>query len=350
MRVRLTALAAVCTAALVAVAATAAAEGSPPVRISGGGGKATPYATTGLLNVTSFAWDGGTMFAGSSGNSQKVPNGGIYVIHNGTGTEIPGGPLFVGGMAVHSGALYTSGAFLGAGGVSWQITKWTGWNGSAFAGHRAVYTAPAKFQGFNGIAFGPDGRLYVGADVGLLNGNDHGPASLSPDLYDILSMTAGGKDVKVFASGIRQPWQMAFAPGSGSPFVSDLGQDGGAKNPPDFVLHVKRGQDYGFPKCNWTAATKKACGKYAKPLLTLTPHFDPMGVAVIGRTLYVESWVGAKGTGAVYATSLTGGKVKPVVTGLPFAADALAAHGGYLYAGGSSKEGDGPGMIYRFKP
>jgi Glucose / Sorbosone dehydrogenase len=351
MRVRFAALVAGCAVVMGAVAAAGTAAGSPVPRTYGGA-KASVYATTGLLNVTSFAWDGSTMFAGSSGNSQKVPNGGVYVIRNGTGTEIPGGPIFVGGMAFHGGALYLSGAFVGAAGPSWQIAKWSGWNGATFASRKTIYTAPATFQGFNGVAFGPDGRLYVGVDTGLLNGNDHGPASLSPYLYDILSMTASGKDVKVFSSGIRQPWQLAFAPGSTTPFVSDLGQDSAAKNPPDFVLEVKQGENYGFPACNWTAATKKACQKYAKPFLTFSPHFDPMGLAVIGTTLYIESWTGlhAKGEGAVYETSLRGGKVKPVVTGLPFAADALAAHDGYLYAGGATEESAGPGMIYQVKP
>ena len=48
---------------------------------------------------------------------------------------------------------------------------------------------------------------------------------------------------------------------SSSPFVSDLGQDSGAKNPPDFLLRVRRGQAYGFPQCNWTKA--KACKGFA---------------------------------------------------------------------------------------
>ena len=50
--------------------------------------------------------------------------------------------------------------------------------------------------------------LYVGVDVGLTSGNDHGPASKkTPYLYDILSLKPNGKGLKVFASGIRQPWQ-----------------------------------------------------------------------------------------------------------------------------------------------
>ena len=54
-------------------------------------------------------------------------------------------------------------------------------------------------------------------------GNDHGPAK-TPYVYDILSLNANGKGIKVFATGIRQPWQMVFPAGSSSPYVSDLGQ------------------------------------------------------------------------------------------------------------------------------
>ncbi|MBV8987045.1 MAG: hypothetical protein JO372_00655, partial [Solirubrobacterales bacterium] len=56
---------------------------------------------------------------------------------------------------------------------------------------------------FNGLAFGADGRLYVGVDVGLTN--DHGPKKSLR--YDILRFNAAGKNMKVFATGIRQPWQ-----------------------------------------------------------------------------------------------------------------------------------------------
>jgi len=352
MRRRTTALLAAALISAGAVATAASAAG-PPAPKTYGGAKVSAYATTGLLNVTSLAWDGSTAFAGSSGNSSKIPNGGLYVIKAGAGVKVsPPTVLFVGGVAWHDGALYLSDGALVGGAPTWQISKWSGWTGAAFTSEKVIYTAPTGFQGFNGIAFGADGRLYVGVDTGLLNGNDHGPASTSPDLYDILSMNTSGGALKVFATGIRQPWQLAFAPNSNSPFVSDLGQDSGAKNPPDFLLKVKAGQDYGFPQCNWTKATAKACKKAAKPFEMFTPHWNPMGLAIIGSTLYISSWIGPtdKGEGAVYATSLSGGKVKPVVTGLPFAADALAAHDGYLYAAGAAKESDGAGLVYQIKP
>jgi glucose/arabinose dehydrogenase len=349
MRKRIAAVvaASIVSAGAVAAVATAATTASAPK--GHGGAKASLYAT-GLDNPTSFAWGDGAMFAGDSGNSTTLPNGGVYVIKNHVGTKIASNAIFVGGMEFHKKVLYISAVTIGSTGPQFQILAWKGWNGTTFTSQKAIYTAPSGFQGFNGIAFGPDGRLYVGVDTGLLNGNDHGPASTSPYLYDILSMNTSGKKLKVFAKGIRQPWQLAFAPKSSSPFASDLGQDtnsaGKNINPPDFILHVKKGQNYGFPKCNHTKGSK--CKGYAKPFKTLKPHFNPMGMAVIGKKLYVGSW-GQNGTtgGALYWVPITGGKLKPVVTGFPAATDALAAHDGDLYAGGAGPSG---GVIYRVKP
>jgi glucose/arabinose dehydrogenase len=340
---------AVASIAASGVGAAVASAAGGPVPKTFGGAKVSLFAS-GLRNPTSFAFGDGAVFAGDSGNSEKVPNGGVYVLKGGTATEIPNSPIFVGGMQFHNGVLYMSAATLGAAGPQFQILAWSGWNGTTFTTRKAIYTAPAKFQGFDGIAFGPDGRLYVGADTGLLNNNDHGPATLSPYLYDILSMNTSGSALKVFATGIRQPWQMAFAPGSSSPFVSDLGQDGpkSVKNPPDFLLKVKQGQNYGFPGCSHT--TGSPCTGFAKPFETFAPHTDIMGVAIIGRTLYLGSYggIGGQGGGALFSTPIGGGTVKSVVTGFPIATDALAAHGGFLYVGGST--GKGAGYVYRVKP
>jgi glucose/arabinose dehydrogenase len=328
--------------------AAVAAAATPPPKLFGGA-KLSLFAS-GLKNPTSFAFGDGEVFAGDSGGEQKVPNGGLYVLKGGTAIEIPKSPVFVAGTEFHHGVLYLSGAVLGKTGPQFQILAWGGWNGTTFTTRKVIYTAPPKFEGFDGLAFGPDGRLYVGTDTGLLNNNDHGPASLSPYLYDILSMNTSGKELKVFATGIRQPWQFAFAPGSSSPFVSDLGQDGpkSVKNPPDFLLKVSQGQNYGFPGCSHTKDSP--CASFAKPFATFAPHTDIMGVAISGGTLYLGSFdgMGGHGGGALYAMPIGGGQPKPVVTGLQAATDALAAHNGFLYVGGSTEQG--AGLVYRVKP
>ncbi|MBV9918990.1 MAG: hypothetical protein JO153_21000, partial [Solirubrobacterales bacterium] len=240
----------VALAASAGLAATATAATPPPLPTSTNG-HPVQLVASGLATPTSFAFGAGQVFAGDGGAENGPPNGGVFVLKGGAATKLAGSPAFVAGLAWRNGTLYVSGGSPASGGLRFQLLAWSGWNGTTFTKQKAIYTAPKKFQGFNGLAFGADGRLYVGADVGLTNNNDHGPAK-TPYVYDMLSFKPNGKDLKVFATGIRQPWQMAFPKGSNSPFVSDLGQDSGATNPPDFLLRVRRGQNYGFPQCNWT--------------------------------------------------------------------------------------------------
>ncbi len=109
---------------------------------------------------------------------------------------------------------------------------------------------------------------------------------------------------------------MAFPAGSNSPYVTDLGQDKGAKHPPDFILRVKAGQNYGFPACNHTKA-KRVQG-FATPFGSFRPHTDLMGIGLHRGRLYLTSFQGrnAKGPGGeVFTLSLKGGALKPLITG-----------------------------------
>ena len=187
-----------------------------------------------------------------------------------------------------------SGITIGARGPVSQLQAWSGWNGTGFTTQKVLYSAPAGIL-LNGIAFGADGRLYSGVDVGLTN--DHGPKKGL--LYDLLSFNAAGKGMKVFATGMRQPWQLAFPKGSSSPFVTDLGQDKPAsvqKTVPDFILRVRAGQNYGFPSCNWIVTSQ--CTKFATPFKFLAPHTDPGGLGIIGNQLYLSEF-GFAGTAKV---------------------------------------------------
>ena len=347
MRGRTAALIAATVVSTGAVATSAMAAGPPPPPTATNGHHVQLVAA-GLHTPTSFAFGAGQVFEGDGGVDSKTapPNGGVFVLKGGAGKLIPGSPQFVAGLAWHQGALYVSGGSVTATGAKWQLLKWSSWNGTTFTKQQAIYTAPKKFQGFNGIAFGADGRLYVGVDTGLLNGNDHGPSNLSPYLYDILSIDTNGKGLKVFATGIRQPWQMVFPNGSSSPFVSDLGQDASAKNPPDFIMRVHQGDNFGFPACNWTSASK--CKGYAKPFQLFGPHTDMMGMVIVSNRLYTTSFlgIGGKGPGGeVVSLPLSGGKLKPLVKGFIAPVVGLGAHAGWLYFGEV-----GPGLIYRVKP
>jgi glucose/arabinose dehydrogenase len=328
--------------------AAAQAAGPPPPPKAAGGKTVTQVAIGGgLATPTSFAFGKGQVFEGDGGpESNGPPKGGVFALQNGTGVKLAGSPSFVSGLAWHQGALYVAGGTpTSATAATFTIQKWSGWNGTTFASRKAIYTASKKFQGFNGIAFGPNGRLYVGVDVGLLNNNDHGPAK-SPYVYSILTMKADGTGLKVFATGIRQPWQFAFAPGAKNPLVSALGQDSPPKlNPPDFVLRVHQGDNFGFPTCNHTVAAK--CKGFAKPFKAFAPHTDIMGMAIIGKTLYMTSFTGTSAPhkgGEVLSMPVTGGPVKPVLTKFVAPTVGLGANAGTLYVGELT------GQVFSVKP
>jgi glucose/arabinose dehydrogenase len=256
------------------------------------------------------------------------------VLRHGHAVKIASPLKFVAGLAWHRGKLYISGGVLAHGRPSWRLISWGGWNGRTFTVRKTLFVAGPKFDGWNGIGFGANGRLYAGVDVGLLNHNDHGPATTSPHVYQILTFRPNGTDMQVFAKGIRQPWQMAFPAGSNAPFVTDLGQDSGATNPPDFILHVHAGDDYGFPGCNHTVPAN--CQGFAEPFRSFRPHTDLMGIAVRRGTLYLTSFLGRGGKGpggAVFTLGPNSHVLKPLLKRFVAPTVGLGLHNGYVYVG-----------------
>jgi glucose/arabinose dehydrogenase len=274
----------------------------------------------GLSIPTSFAFGRGEVFAGDNGSEDGKTKGGVFLLKGGTATRLAHSPASVSGVAWHGGSLYVS---AGA-----KLLRWSGWNGTAFKKSKTIYTGPKRFPGFNGIGFGANGRLYAGVS----NASDH-KSSSKPYAFDLLSFNARGKDLKVVATGLRQPWQMAFTKGSSTPLVSDLGEDAGAKNPPDYIVKAKAGDHYGFPQCNWVK--KAVCKGFAKPVQFLAPHSSPMGLGVIGDTLYVALFggIGNSGPEVVSVPVAGGGTPTPVITGFVAPIVALAAQGKSIYVG-----------------
>jgi hypothetical protein len=338
----LIACAVVCGAVAVATA-SAATTTTTPLPKSTKGAKLQLVAT-GVTTPTAFAFGDGHVFV-SDGTTPPSKGGGVYVIENGAAALVPGSPAVSFGVTFHKGTLYVSGITIGAKGPVSQLQAWSGWNGTGFAAQKVLYSAPAGIL-LNGIAFGADGRLYSGVDVGLTN--DHGPKKGL--LYDLLSFNSAGKGMKVVATGMRQPWQLAFPKGSSSPFVTDLGQDKPAsiqKKVPDFILRVRAGQNYGFPSCSWVVTAN--CTKFATPFKFLAPHTDPGGLGIIGNQLYLSEF-GFAGTAKVQSMPVKGGSLKTLLTG--FKGEAfigLGTNGGWVYVGELSTV-PGTGRVFRVKP
>jgi glucose/arabinose dehydrogenase len=142
------------------------------------------------------------------------------------------------------------------------------------------------------IVFGRDGRLYLGSGstCDVCRERDRRSAA-------VLSMRPDGSDQRVVATGMRNPFGLAFQPGTHRLYASVNGQDLlGTKNDPEpaeMVVVVRKGQWYGWPTC-WPSARLLRlvgdCKGAAAPAAYLAPHSSADGLAFWRRDLYVAEW------------------------------------------------------------
>jgi glucose/arabinose dehydrogenase len=316
-------------AALISTAGIAGAAPGPPPPKSTTGATVTTLAGPGTVPVpTSFAFGQGTVFAGShSGEEGKSPPpGGVFTLKGGTATRIASTPKDVYGLAWKAGKLYVS--------AGNKLLLYGGWNGTKFASRKVIFTGPKGFPGLNGLAFGPNGRLYAGVSLNFKYDHKTDPA---PYAQSVISLKPDGTGLRRVASGIRQPFQLTFVKGYRYPFVSNLSQDTKTRVPRDFVIYARPGQDYGFAKCTWFVP--KACTGYPRPFKFFPKHTSPMGIASIGKNLYIAQF----GKQRVVKLSITTKKVTPILTGFVAPVVGLNIHNGFIYVG------DLTGSVYRVK-
>ncbi|MGI8972895.1 MAG: PQQ-dependent sugar dehydrogenase [Gaiella sp.] len=290
---------------------------------------------TGIPTPTAFAFGRGTVFVGAFGSEDGKTPGGVYVLRDGGAASVRGLPG-VGQLAWRNGTLYGTVGF--APDHVARIMAWSGWNGSSFARKHVVWSGPKGFAGLTGLAIGSNGRIYAG--VGLSDDAGDHKKSTRPFAQSVISMRLDGSDVRRVASGLRQPWQFVFAKGVPRPFVTVLGQENlGKKQPPDYVIIARDGEDYGFPTCNWSKPA--ACASSAKPFALLPAHSSPTGIAAAGSTLYVALFSGRGRGPEIVTLPVKGGAPKPFLNGFAAPVVAVGASGNVVYAG------DLTGTIYR---
>jgi glucose/arabinose dehydrogenase len=276
---------------------------------------------------TAFAVLAGRIFVSGYGDEYNAKVlGGLYVLGGGKAVRVPGSPAHVNGIAAAgNGTLYLS--------TGPAILAVSGWNGRQFRTTRVIATGPDGYAAFNGLAVGPDRLIYVGANPDT---PDPGYAT------NFLTVDPASGAISVVATGIRQPWQPLFLPGHPLPLVSDLNQDDlGPKRPPDYVIALKRGANYGYPTC---PADVSSCANYAKPFIQFAAHASPMGLGFVRGRLYIALYGGLGHGPEVVSMPQAGGRLTPFLTGYGAPVIAVGTAGGRLYTG------DQGGSIYRVTP
>jgi glucose/arabinose dehydrogenase len=100
----------------------------------------------------------------------------------------------------------------------------------------------------NGIVFGPDGYLYMAVSSLTDHAESQQPeskpyADIQPYEAAILRIQPHTGEIEVYASGIHNPYDLAFAP-DGQLYATDQGI---VEGPGDRLLKIDRGAFYGWP-------------------------------------------------------------------------------------------------------
>ncbi|MGC1376559.1 MAG: PQQ-dependent sugar dehydrogenase [Anaerolineales bacterium] len=137
---------------------------------------------------------------------------------------------------------------------------------------RIVSNLPVGLHQNDGMALGADGYIYMG-----LGSTCDACAEASPLSASILRFKPDGSDFSVFASGFRNPYDVAFN-AAGDLFATDNGRDKlGVDIPPEELNHIRAGLNYGWPDC-WEGNTTPACAGRAGAVAGFTAHSSVDGL------------------------------------------------------------------------
>ena len=159
--------------------------------------------------------------------------------------------------------------------------------GGRFDGQIVLVDSVADRTGFwpGSVQVGPDGRLYVsvGANCDSCNTGSVQAGSL-------VSYALDGSDRRVVATGLRNPWDFAWQPGTNDLWIVDSGRvvpgamtmDG----PPDELNRVIAGANYGFPYCSGDrtpvadlrSPSRDYCTDTQAPSFVFTSQSSPSGI------------------------------------------------------------------------
>jgi glucose/arabinose dehydrogenase len=162
-----------------------------------------------------------------------------------------------------------------------RVVAYSGFDGRRFTRRRVVVEGiPTGRHRVDSLAAGPDGRIYLG--VGSVYDSRRSRDALSAS---VVSFRPGGGDLRVEARGLRNPYGLAFIPGTARLLVSEHGRDDlGLNRPPEEVNLIRTGGSarwYGFPEC-WGQGGA-ACEGATPPLVRLRAHSAPGAVVVAPR-------------------------------------------------------------------
>ena len=225
-----------------------------------------------LYRPTGFAFDDqGRMYVTSQ-------DGNVYILQDedqdrraDSRRTFATGYYFPLGVAIHAptGEVYVS--YQGA------ITILKDTNGDGRSDEERIFVNDLPFDRHqnDNLEFGPDGWLYVGVGSACDACDDSDPRSAT-----ILRFNVETGESEIFATGMRNPFDIAFHPETGDLFATDNGRDDlGLEGPLEELNHIVQGSDYGYPNC-WNEQDQPGCGNTIPPIAFFESHSSANGVDI----------------------------------------------------------------------
>jgi len=140
--------------------------------------------------------------------------------------------------------------------------------------HRVlVDNLPTDLHQNDNLKFGPDGWLYMGLGSTCDACTESNPKSAS-----ILRFNVDTGESEIYATGLRNPYDIAFHPQTSDLFSTDNGRDDlGMDVPFEELNHVVQGRDYGWPNC-WNAQDQPGCENTFPAVAFFDPHSSADGL------------------------------------------------------------------------
>ena len=137
------------------------------------------------------------------------------------------------------------------------------------------------------LVFGADGWLYVGVGSTCDACSEEDPRSATIMRFDPDSGVG-----EVYATGLRNPFGLAFDPHSGALFATDNGRDDlGPDAPQEEFNHIRANQDYGFPNC-WDYMVDGDCAASHTAIGFFTAHSSANNIIFYDRDAFPPTYQG----------------------------------------------------------